>query len=90
MTERAFFRGHPVEWRYFRWVYSDDLTPLPATGGKRRPCKRCGVDWPIELEDGCLGRLPGVDNACCGHGVQGEAFIRFTNGMVIKGFTIGE
>lgn len=71
------------------WVYEDTGERLPATGGKVRPCKKCGKLFPLgEGEvDPCLGVLPGVDNACCGHGVNRASYIRFTNGMVIQGFT---
>ena len=31
-----------------------------------------------------------VDNACCGHGVQEESYIRFTNGVAIRGFKVVE
>lgn len=35
-----------------------------------------------------MGKLPGVDAACCGQGVK-EGYIRFVNGVVIRGcFTI--
>lgn len=30
------------------------------------------------------------DNACCGHGIRKEAYIRFTNGVVVKGFDVIE
>ena len=46
------------------------------------PCPKCG--WrPLESgEDACLGHLPGVVNACCGHG--GEGYVEFENGVVIR------
>ena len=40
------------------------------------------------MVDACLGILPGVDNACCGHGVREKSYIRFSNGMVVKGFEV--
>jgi hypothetical protein len=33
--------------------------------------------------DPCLGKVPGVVNACCGHGV-GEGYMIFENGMAIS------
>lgn len=71
------------------WVFEDTGERLPATGGKVRPCKKCGKVFPLgEGEvDPCLGVLPGVDNACCGHGISKASYIRFTNGMIIQGFT---
>jgi hypothetical protein len=88
MTSHSKFRGHPIVWHLGKWVYADDLSDLPATGGDVRPCLRCGAVWPLEKGDPCLGILPGVDNACCGHGNRDESYIRFTSGVVVKGFEI--
>ena len=53
-----------------------------------RPCTMCGEMPTEEGYDACLGMLPGVDAAWCGHGVE-EGYIRFINGVIIKGcFTI--
>lgn len=52
------------------------------------PCPRCGNLPTAEGHDWCLasrlGALPGVDFACCGHGIQ-RGYISFTNGLVIRG-----
>lgn len=88
--QRSFSRGYPIIFKDNAWVYEDT--------GKRsgfdyevRPCKKCGKVFEgsnIGDADPCLGFLPGVDNACCGHGVRSESYIRFTNGVVIRGFEI--
>ncbi len=59
------------------WYYKDTNTKL------NKVCPICGKDQ-IE-EDPCLGHLPGVWSACCGHGV-GKGYINFTNGwtMIIE------
>lgn len=90
MASKSFFRGHPTVWLDGRWVYADTGEELPATGGKVRPCAKCGLLTTLgEGEvDPCLGVLPGVDNACCGHGVRSKAYVRFTNGVVLKGFIV--
>ena len=49
-----------------------------------RPCKRCGKEPTLEGHDACLGELPGVKFACCGHGKEG--YVVFENGVVIKGY----
>lgn len=89
---KGFFRGHPIVWQEDneKWVYEDSNLPIPGGGGEARPCKKCGqIGWSGEGDhDRCLSLLPGVDNACCGHGVPEKAYIRFTNGVVVKGFTI--
>jgi hypothetical protein len=40
--------------------------------------------------DPCLGRLPGVKNACCGHGFPQYGYIMFDNSMVIRNFLMVE
>lgn len=85
---KSYFRGWPIRWTGDRWVYEDTGEDLPATDGEVRPCRRCGELWELEKGDRCLGVLPGVDNACCGHGVEGEAYVRFTNGVVLKDFEL--
>lgn len=83
---KSFLRGHPIVYVEAGeiWKYQDDMIP---TIGNERPCGKCGE----VREDGvdvCLGRLPGVENACCGHGVDSESYIQFFNGVRIEGFKI--
>lgn len=93
---RGHFRGHRTVWLgdedKGRWVYEDTGEPLPASGGKARPCLHCGRKFPLgEGEvDACLGVLPGVDNACCGHGIRAASYIRFENGMTVQGFLVNQ
>lgn len=89
--KRDYWRGHPTIWLDGKWLFEDTLEPVPGYGGKKRPCKKCGLVFEgsnIGEADPCLGDLPGVDNACCGHGISSQAYIRFTNGTVVKNFTI--
>jgi hypothetical protein len=72
------------------WVY-EDTWRRSGFGHEVRPCKKCGQLFEgsnIGEADPCLGDLPGVDNACCGHGVREQSYIRFTSGVVVKGFEI--
>ena len=88
MTARSYFRGHSTIWKNNKWVYEDNGDDA-GFNGIVRSCKKCGAVFQgsnVGEPDPCLGNLPGVDNACCGHGVPEQAYIRFTNGVVIKGF----
>jgi hypothetical protein len=67
----TFSRGHMIEY--------DELTELAE-----KPCKRCDRLPTGEGHDACLGTLPGVKFACCGHGEQ-PGYIMFNNGVVIRG-----
>ena len=33
-----------------------------------RQCDHCGLLWGESNHDPCLGEIPGVRTACCGHG----------------------
>lgn len=49
------------------------------------PCAQCGATEPTaEGHDPCIANLPGVANACCGHG-QGEGYVMFEDGRVLRG-----
>lgn len=49
-------------------------------------CNRCNRPPTPEGFDACLGRLPGVKNACCGHGDPTCGYVQFENGVIIRGF----
>ena len=85
LSASSYFRGHPVYWDHTAWRYLDDDAPLPRWGGLVRPCAACGRVFENK-PDPCLGDLPGVEHACCGHGVPGKAYLRFSNGVVVRGF----
>lgn len=38
-------------------------------------CKACDKDYDSAEPDPCLGYLPGVSHACCGHGDYGNAYV---------------
>ena len=92
MTASTKFRGHSIEYNedIQHWVYEDTKEPA-GFDFDIRPCKKCGKLFEGSNKgqaDRCLGELPGVDNACCGHGDPSAAYVRFTNGVVLKGFTV--
>lgn len=49
------------------WLYLDTMEPVRQNP---RSCKRCGNPSTEEGHDACLGKLPGIQAACCGHGVD--------------------
>lgn len=55
-------------------VYADsDLILNRSDPQSWRPCPRCGrVPTEPRGPDPCLGNLPGVEAACCGHGRHDE------------------
>lgn len=69
--------GYQIEFKNNKWVYSD--TNESAT--KIRECKHCGKLPTNEGYDGCLGYLPDVAHACCGHGID-KPYVKFNDGEV--------
>jgi hypothetical protein len=49
------------------------------------PCELCGQLPTPEGHDACLGTLPGVKFACCGHG-KGPGYVVFETGHTIRGY----
>jgi hypothetical protein len=71
---------------------NNDLKPLKNhldSSNHKIPCAKCGKLPTKEGHDACLGTLPGVIDACCGHGVR-EAYIIFENGVTIRGRSVIE
>lgn len=66
MTAHSYDRGHPTHYDGIAWRFDD--TGETADGS--RVCVRCGRQPTLEGHDACLGSLPGVISACCGHGVE--------------------
>ena len=75
-------RGHAMICRAGRWFYKDGGR---VSDDPQRDCGRCGRPATPEGHDGCLGTLPGVANACCGHGQDADAYIQFDDGRTIRG-----
>lgn len=71
------------------WIYSNNKQPVSSD--KNRFCGHCGKSQTKEGHDGCIGTLPNVMNACCGHGTIDEAFVQYYNGKIIRGqFALNE
>ena len=70
MTAKSFSRGWPIIYFKNKWVYKDDMKPLD----EHRPCRRCERPPTKDGHDACLGEIPGITSACCGHGVE-EPFV---------------
>jgi hypothetical protein len=64
-------QGHPIHASPEGYRY-DDTNELMV--GNPRPCVQC-QEMPTPF-DACLGYIPGVVSACCGHGVK-DGYIRW-------------
>jgi len=73
--------GNKVKYIHGVWVYEDNI---PVKDNPIPPCPRCGKVPSLEGHDACIANLPGVKNACCGHGVH-RGYIQFIDGRIIRG-----
>jgi len=82
-TMMAHARGHPIQARVVvdkqsqdwvgtigKWHFADTGEEFETGHIPERPCAHCGKMALPGGEDACLGHLPGVSAACCGHGVE--------------------
>jgi len=75
-------RGHEIRFDedLNEWVYADDLSSI----SEDRTCARCGMPPTKDGHDDCIANLPGVVEACCGHGTS-EPYVMFRGGETIRG-----
>jgi hypothetical protein len=82
MAVRSTLRGHVIECRDGEWFYGDTGEP---TAHNERSCGHCGQANTPEGHDACLGTLPGIMNACCGHGDLRVTYVQFLDGHAVNG-----
>ena len=76
-------RGHDIEMVNGEWIYSK--TGISTLKYTEIPCGYCGKLFTKEGHDFCLGLLPFITNACCGHGIISEAYVQLGNFLCIRG-----
>ena len=81
--QTSLYRGHKILYRSKVWIYID--TEEKVQDNKDRKCGHCNIDNTVEGHDGCLGALPGLKNACCGHGKENDAYVQYLNGSCVHG-----
>ena len=84
MCDMNTLRGHVMHKQDGEWFFVDTDDPVVTTW-KSRPCGYCGLETTPEGYDGCIGKLPGVMSACCGHGDMEEAYIQYPDGSILQG-----
>jgi len=66
------------------WYYAD-TGKLVSETHKERACGNCGRLETKEGHDACLSTLPGVMNACCGHGIGSDAYVQLQDERCLRG-----
>ncbi len=78
------YRGHRIiKVGHNDWTYAD--TGEPTLSDPFRECGHCNLPNREDDHDACLGEIPGLMNACCGHGVDDDAYVQFSDGSVLQG-----
>ena len=82
--QKSKLRGCDIEFVNGQWIYCD-TKKLTVDTWQDRSCGRCGKFLTKEGHDACLGTLPGIMNACCGHGDNRDAYVQFLDEFSIHG-----
>ena len=77
-------RGNEIEYKNDEWIYSKSKESTVETW-EEKPCGICGKKFTKDGRDPCIGTLPNVINACCGHGNIEEAYVQFSLDDMISG-----
>ena len=81
---RGLYRGYLIGLDALgEWVYVDNEQPVSEN--PNRKCGHCNLPNTPDGHDGCLGELPDVMNACCGHGNETTAYIQFVDQSEVRG-----
>ena len=75
-------RGHNIIVVNHIYYYVD--TGQNVADNPDRECGHCGKSNTIEGYDGCIGKIDGVMNACCGHGSKKESYIQYKVDACLK------
>ena len=77
-------RGHLDYWDGRRFVTEEGIEVDSSVPYGGIACVACAL-WPSEEgHDPCIASLPGVRNACCGHGT-GLPYVEFLDGTTLRG-----
>jgi hypothetical protein len=83
MRVEGFIFGHAIYTiNGTEWFYVDNDEPI--RNAPERKCPKCDKYPTNDGHDPCIADLPGVDFACCGHGVE-QGYVKFSNGQIIRG-----
>lgn len=77
------WHGHAIVIHHGFWCFADTLERTDSL--VTRACGFCGTCPTVDGHDACVGTLPGVQNACCGHGERRDAYVQFLDGGYISG-----
>ena len=81
-SEEVYLNGSKIKWDKSEKIFKY-IDGVKVTKETIKPCPICG-EHQTNGCDPCLGVLPGVESACCGHGVK-KGYIIFSDGTKIKG-----
>jgi hypothetical protein len=71
--------------RRWRWADTGRFAGSITSRFGDRPCVSCGLAAGPDGHDPCLGHIPGVKAACCGHGGTVQPYIAWEDGNIMRG-----
>lgn len=83
MKRKNEFKGHEIKLVNNEWFFINSSKSV-KDNWRKISCGVCGEKSTKEGHDNCIGTLPGVVNACCGHGQTDEAYVMFSNGFILR------
>ena len=87
MSKVNMLRGHEIEMIDGEWVYKDSGEKTAETH-ELRDCGHCNLPNRPDGHDACIGYIDGAVNACCGHGVEDDAYVQFSDLRGSKAITL--
>jgi hypothetical protein len=86
ITAITYLYGREIYYIGNEWCWAEDMTPI---GMPWRVCPHCGK-YPLEDHedppDPCMGWVPGIRYACCGHGNIEEAYVLLESDELYSGY----
>ena len=90
-TTKTNCRGH---WLFYddiskEWYHGETHEKYTPELDKRLVCTKCNKLPAENGHDACMMNVPNVAFACCGHGVENQAYLKYEDGT-IKNFKTTE
>lgn len=85
MSATSTWHAHKIYFVVDTQTWHFEATGQKVSDNPDIKCGHCQLEPTPEGHDGCLGTLPGVMNACCGHGDDSAAYVQFPDGSCVRG-----
>ncbi len=66
------------------WFYKATKELVTQETIKAKPCIKCNLPPTTDGHDACIANLPGVEYACCGHGIEDYDYVKLFDGRRLR------